>query len=161
MLPGPLSRRALMLAGALLAAGCASRRPPSGPDHWSGRLSLQVRSDPPQSFSAGFELSGHPDRGQLLLNSPLGTAVASARWTTAEAVLTSGKDARLYPSMEELLVQTTGAALPLAALFDWLGGVPTPVAGWLTDLSGLREGRLLARRESPGPAVELRIVLDR
>jgi outer membrane lipoprotein LolB len=108
---------------------------------------LQVRSDPPQSFSAGFELSGHPDRGQLLLNSPLGTAVASARWT--------------YPSMEELLIQTTGAALPLAALFDWLGGVPTPVAGWLTDLSGLSEGRLLARRESPGPAVELRILLDR
>ena len=55
----------------------------------------------------------------------------------------------------------SGRLKVLAALFDWLGGVPTPVAGWLTDLSGLREGRLLARRESPGPAVELRIVLDR
>lgn len=161
MLPPTLPRRALMLAGTLLAAGCASRRPRSGPDQWTGRLSLQVRSDPPQSFSAGFELSGQPQRGQLLLNSPLGTAVASARWTTAEAVLTSGKDARLYPSIEELLAQTTGAALPVAALFDWLSGVPTPVAGWLTDLSGLPDGRLLARRESPVPKVELRIVLDR
>lgn len=124
-------------------------------------MSLQVRSDPPQSFSASFELSGSADQGQLLLNSPLGTAVASARWNAAEAVLQSGRDARLFRSMDELLAQATGAALPLPALFDWLSGINTPVAGWLADLSGMAEGRLVARRQAPQPAVELRIALDR
>ena len=98
-------------------------------------MSLQVRSDPPQSFSA--------------------------RWNAAEAVLKSGQDARLFRSMEELLAQATGAALPLPALFDWLIGINTPVPGWLTDLSGLAEGRLVARRQTPVPAVDLRIALDR
>lgn len=124
-------------------------------------MSLQVRSDPPQSFSASFELSGSADQGQLLLNSPLGTAVASARWNAAEAVLQSGRDARLFRSMDELLAQATGAALPLPALFDWLSGINTPVTGWLADLSGMAEGRLVARRQAPQPAVELRIALDR
>jgi outer membrane lipoprotein LolB len=156
-----LPRRTLLLAAAMLASGCASRRPSDGSSFWSGRMSLQVRSDPPQSFSASFELSGSADQGQLLLNSPLGTAVASARWNAAEAVLKSGQDARLFRSMDELLAQATGAALPLPALFDWLTGINTPVPGWLTDLSGLAEGRLVARRQTPVPAVELRIALDR
>lgn len=156
-----LARRTLVVAALLGMAGCASRRTASAPQNWSGRLSMQVRSDPPQAFSAAFELSGSPEQGQLQLNSPLGTSLVSAQWTPAEAVLRSGSDARLYRSMEDLLVQATGAAVPLAALFDWLSGVPTPVDGWLTDLSGLSQGRLQASRRQPGPAVELRIVLDR
>ena len=158
--PQALPRRALLLAAAALASGCASRRPADG-HFWSGRMSLQVRSDPPQSFSASFELSGSADQGQLLLNSPLGTAVASARWNPAEAVLKSGQDARLFRSMDELLAQATGTALPLPALFDWLAGINTPVEGWLADLSGMAEGRLLARRQAPAPVIELRIALDR
>ncbi|MEI7784904.1 MAG: lipoprotein insertase outer membrane protein LolB [Betaproteobacteria bacterium] len=149
------------MSGALLAAGCASQRPASSARFWSGRLSLLVRSEPPQSFSASFELSGSADQGQLLLNSPLGTAVASARWNAAEAVLHSGQGARLYRSMDELLAQATGAALPLPALFDWLAGLDTPVSGWSTDLSAMAEGRLVARRQAPAPMVELRIALDR
>lgn len=156
-----LQRRSLLLAVALLAGGCASRRPGGAANLWSGRLNLQVRSDPPQSFSASFELSGSADQGQLLLNSPLGNALASARWNTAEAVLQSGQEARLYRSMDELLAQTTGAALPLPALFDWLAGIQTPVPGWLADLSGIAQGRLVARRQTPAPLVELRIALDR
>ena len=156
-----LARRTLVVAALLGMAGCASRRTASAPQNWSGRLSMQVRSDPPQAVSAAFELSGSPEQGQLQLNSPLGTSLVSAQWTPAEAVLRSGSDARLYRSMEDLLVQATGAAVPLAALFDWLSGVPTPVDGWLTDLSGLSQGRLQASRRQPGPAVELRIVLDR
>lgn len=149
------------MAAVLAVTGCASRRPATSPQTWSGRLSMQVRSDPPQAFSAAFELSGSPQQGLLQLISPLGTSLASARWSPDEAVLRSGSDARLYRSMEELLVQATGAALPLAALFDWLSGVPTPVEGWLTDLSSLSQGRLQASRRQPGPAVDLRIVLDR
>lgn len=154
-------RRAFMVLAAMAMTGCATRTPRQGPEHWSGRLSMQVGSNPPQAFSAGFELSGNSSQGQLLLNSPLGTAVASAQWTAEQAVLRSGSDARHYRSMEELLTHATGAALPLAALFDWLTGVPTPVAGWDTDLSGLQQGRLLASRQNPEPTVQLRILLDR
>jgi len=154
-------RRAFVLLAAMAMTGCATRTPRQGPEHWSGRLSMQVGSNPPQAFSAGFELSGNSSQGQLLLNSPLGTAVASAQWTAEQAVLRSGSDARHYRSMEELLTHATGAALPLAALFDWLTGVPTPVAGWDTDLSGLNQGRLLASRQNPEPTVQLRILLDR
>ena len=155
-----LPRRHLLLTAALLGSGCASRRPSDG-RFWSGRISMQVQSEPPQSFSASFELSGSAEQGQLLLQSPLGTAVASARWNASEAVLHSGQEARLFRSMDELLLQTTGAALPLPALFDWLAGQQTAVAGWLTDLSKMAEGRLIAQRQSPAPALQLRIILDR
>ena len=154
-------RRAFVLLAAMVLAGCATRKARQGPEQWSGRLSMQVGSNPPQAFSAGFELSGNSSQGQLLLNSPLGTAVASAQWTADQAVLRSGSDARRYRSMEELLSHATGAALPLGALFDWLVGVPTAVAGWQTDLSGLGQGRLVASRQSPEPTVQLRILLDR
>ena len=79
----------------LLAAGCAS--PPSAPPlsasatdqassgPWSGRLSLQVDSEPPQGFHAGFELLGNAQTGELRLFSPLGSALAKlpvGQWTT-------------------------------------------------------------------------------
>lgn len=153
------SRRQAVLALLLLCAGCASRPPRQV--QWAGRLSLQVRSEPAQSFSAAFELEGHARQGRLQLNSPLGTALAQARWGPDQAILQSGGDTRSYPNVEDLMLSATGAALPLAALFDWLEGRPTPVAGWIADLSGLPQGRLLARRSDPLPAVDLRIVLDR
>ena len=77
----------LCAASLLLAAGCAS--PPSAPllsasatdqtssGPWSGRLSLQVDSEPPQGFHAGFELLGNAQTGELRLFSPLGSALAS------------------------------------------------------------------------------------
>lgn len=63
------------------------------------------------------------------------------------------------------------AALPLAALFDWLRGRPWPRAesqarpdgfeqlGWVVDLSRRAEGWLLARREE-APEVTVRVRLD-
>lgn len=162
--PGPaddaLSRRHLLGLVAALSAGCASQRthPWAG---WSGRLSLQVRSEPPQSFSAVFELQGNAQQGQLQLSTPLGHAVAQASWAQGEAVLRSGSQTQRYASAEDLLMAATGAALPLGALFDWLDGRPTAVPGWVPDLSGLSQGRLQARRSEPAPAVDLRIVLER
>jgi outer membrane lipoprotein LolB len=46
----------------------------------------------------------------------------------------------------------------VAALFDWLAGVPSVADGWQVDLSGRTEGRLRARRLA-APAADLRIVL--
>jgi outer membrane lipoprotein LolB len=63
------------------------------------------------------------------------------------------------------------AALPLAALFDWLRGRPWPRAvsqarsggfeqlGWVVDLSRRAEGWLLVRREA-APEVTVRVLLD-
>lgn len=129
-------------------------------DRWSGRLSLQVQSEPPQSFSGGFEIKGNPLQGELMLNSPLGNTVLAARWSPKQATLYSGSEARSYASIDALIEQSTGAALPVGALFDWLAGKDTQSNGWTANLSRQSEGRIEARRLQPLPQTELRIVLD-
>lgn len=160
--PGPPRRRGLGWPGLALAlgllAGCATP-PASSPEqaYWSGRLALRVDSEPPQSFSAGFELRGDAGQGELQLLNPLGGTAAVARWSPQGAELHDGQQARQYASMDELTRELAGAELPLAALFDWLRGAATVPAGWQVDLSGQAEGRILARRESPPPRAELRL----
>ena len=127
---------------------------------WSGRLSLQVQSEPPQSFSGGFEIKGNPSQGELRLNSPLGNTVLAARWSPTQATLYSGSESRNYMSIDALIEQSTGAALPVAALFDWLDGKDTQSNGWTADLTRQPEGRINASRINPRPQSELRIVLD-
>ncbi len=127
---------------------------------WSGRLSLQVQSEPPQSFSGGFEIKGGPSQGELMLNSPLGNTVLAARWSRQQATLYSGSETRHYASIDTLIEQSTGAALPVAALFDWLVGKETQSNGWKADLTHQPEGRIQARRINPLPQTELRILLD-
>ena len=78
-----------------------------------------------------------------------------------QAVLERGQQRWQQANVEQLSQQLTGTALPMGLLFDWLQAKATSAEGWLPDLSGLGEGRILARRESPAPAVNLRIVLDR
>jgi outer membrane lipoprotein LolB len=152
---------------ALLLAACAQvPRTPSADvppgDVRSGRLALSVADQPTQSFSAGFELRGQPQAGQLTLLNPLGGTVAVLRWQPGTAVLeTPGKPPQQFPSIDAMVEQAAGAAMPVAALFDWLAGVNTPVPGWEADLSQLGEGRLRAQRREPPPQADLRVVLDR
>lgn len=129
-------------------------------DSWSGRLSLQVQTEPPQSFSGGFEIKGNPNKGELMLNSPLGNTVLAARWSPQQATLYSGSETRRYASIDALIEQSTGAALPVTALFDWLAGKDTQSNGWTADLTRQAEGHIQARRLQPLPQTELRIVLD-
>ena len=153
----------LSLIGATLA-GCATPPRPVEPDvaasTWSGRLSLTVDQEPPQSFFAGFLLKGTPRQGTLDLYSPLGSTIAQVRWSPGEAIAQQGKMAREYPDMESLMRDITGANVPVAALFDWLEGKPTPVPGWQPDLSQLPQGRLSARRTQPHPEAELVLLLE-
>ena len=160
----------LCAATLLLAAGCAS--PPSaapvtasttdqastGP--WSGRLSLQVDSEPPQGFHAGFELLGNAQTGELRLFSPLGSALASAQWDAGSALLLRGDERRAYPDIESLTAALTGAALPVATLFEWLQGRAVELPGWSVEL-GPADGRVRARRLEPAPTATLRLILDR
>ena len=164
----PLRRRVALLAGLLLATafmtGCASPSRAERPDgaqisFWAGRISLQVQSDPPQAFFAGFELKGNPAEGELTLNSPLGNSLAVLRWSPQEAVLDSGNQIQRFATVDELIEKATGAAVPLPALFDWLDGKNTAADGWKADLSQQPEGRISASRTMPQPRSDLRIVL--
>ncbi len=128
---------------------------------WTGRLSLQVQSDPPQSFSAGFELQGSPEQGQLTLRSPLGNTLAVASWSPTGAQLQTSGPPRAYASLDTLMESTTGAAVPLASLFSWLRGENAAAEGWEPDLSRASEGRINARRIAPLPAAQLRVVVEK
>lgn len=155
----------LLACALLLLQACAAPPRPADTapqaEHWSGRLGLLVASEPPQSFFAGFELSGNPQAGELKLNSPLGSTLALMQWQPGQTLLRQGEQTRRYESLEALSQDVTGAAIPVRALFGWLNGTPQAVEGWEADLGGLPDGRLIARRLMPLPTAELRVVLER
>lgn len=155
----------VLLAAVFFMAGCAAP-PQVDLGHrsellpWSGRLAVRVESDPAQSFSAGFELSGTPLTGQLTLYTPLGTTAAALSWTAQTAVMRRSGEVQHFTSLDALIEQALGAEIPVLALFAWLAGDSLVVAGWNADLSQHGAGRITARRTAPAPAVELRLVLD-
>ena len=156
----------LAAGAALIAAGCASPpRTAPGADRdngpWSGRLAIQVEDNQRESFSAGFELKGSAAAGELALYNPLGGTVAVLSWEPGKATMRTNDQAREFESVDSLVEHATGAAIPVAALFDWLRGIDTPVPGWQPDLSLLAQGRLRAQRLQPPPPADLRVVLDR
>jgi len=157
-------RRACLVAAgtaaALLLSACTAPRPPgaAGEAFWSGRLALRLDSTPPQSFSAGFDLRGSPQAGELQLNSPLGTTLASVRWSPQGAELRQGDWFERRDSLDELTTEISGTALPVVALFGWLRGDSTAADGWTVDLSQQPQGRITARRTTPLPSAELRLL---
>ncbi|MFP8833175.1 lipoprotein insertase outer membrane protein LolB [Hydrogenophaga sp. XSHU_21] len=155
-----IDRRSATLALAALLAGCATPRPPAGGDSWSGRLALRVDSTPPQAFSARFDLEGSARAGELRLSSVLGQTLATVRWSPAGAELQRGSDITRRGSLDELTGELSGAALPVAAMFDWLAGRASETGGWRADLSAQPQGRFSARREQPLPVAELRVVME-
>jgi outer membrane lipoprotein LolB len=125
-------------------------------------MALQVEDSQSQSFSAGFQLKGDARTGELTLFNPLGGTLAELSWAPRAATLRSSNGpAQEFESVGALVAHATGSALPVAALFDWLRGTNTPVAGWQADLSQLERGRLRAQRLHPTPPADLRVVLDR
>lgn len=147
----------------IFIAGCASitsQKPISYLDSavWTGRLAIQVKDQPSQSFSANFQLHGSAERGELNLMSPLGNTLALLAWQPQNASLQTGSDLRSFTSLEALIQEATGTAIPVTALFDWLTGIPAPVEGWQVDLSQRAQGRVLAYRTQP--ATTLRLILE-
>jgi outer membrane lipoprotein LolB len=121
---------------------------------------LRIDSEQPQSFSAGFELTGTAHTGALVLSSPLGNILAALSWTPDSAFMRANGELRRFESLDALLLTATGAAIPIATLFAWLQGDNASAPGWLADLTQLDAGRLVARRTEPAPPVELRLVLE-
>jgi len=152
---------------ALWLAGCATVAPPA-PDarHWSGRLGLTVldaagQAQAQSAVSASFQLDGSPSEGSLSLSTPIGSTLAVLKWQPGHARLEANGTVEEYGSLDALAAAATGTPIPVAALFDWLDGRPTPVPGWTPDLSRIADGRLAAHRTQPPPPAELRLVLDR
>lgn len=153
----------ILLAAATWLSGCATPSPQTLPatDFWTGRIGVQIQSQPPQNLSAAFELQGTAERGELLLLSPLGNTLAALRWTPEAAHLAQGERRWSSDSLDQLTEQLAGTPLPVAALFDWMIGQATTPAGWQVDLSQWVQGRIQAERQHPLPAVQLRVVLER
>lgn len=140
----------------------ASYAPIPPPISWAGRLAYKVEDQPSQSYSGAFELRGAPQAGSLNVLSPFGTNVAQLSWQPGLASLRESGQTREFESLQALLKATTGMPLPVAALFDWLAGIPSEVDGWEVDLRLHEQGRYTAKRTGLGQAaVELRIILDR
>lgn len=150
---------------------------PAEPGWTQGRLLVRVdasASQAAQSASAAFELRGSGSSGELRLNSPLGTRLATATWSPGRARLAMVDGERSYTSLDELSRQALGQALPLAALPDWLAGRPWSEAsykntsdgfeqlGWLVSTAQRAQGLIEAHRSasSAAPAVLLRVRLD-
>ena len=149
----------------ILIAGCAHKTGATAFNDaqkafWTGRIGLQIESEPPQSFFASFELKGQAEQGELMLTSPIGSTLAVMRWGPGEAVLESGGQLKRFDSVDTLLERSTGAAIPVSALFDWLNGKSTSLNGWTADLSQQATGRVEAVRAAPLPATKLRIVFE-
>ena len=154
------------LAGAFLLAACAApRTTPDGLSHWQGRLALRVESTvtdaAPQSIAAGFDLSGSPLAGELVLYTPLGNSAATLSWTEHSATLRSATESRTFESLEALIRHTMGTELPVAELFAWLAGDNPVVPGWEADLSRYAQGSILARHTRPGTQAQLRLILEK
>jgi outer membrane lipoprotein LolB len=169
---------ATLLATLALALGGCAALPPPEPGTIAGRLALQVEAHqerPAQSISAGFDLRGTAERGELRLSTPLGTTLAAAFWGPGQARLVTPQGERRFDDLDALSRDAFGESLPLRALPDWLRGRPWPGAadsalplvpgpgfvqlGWTIDLAGFEVGRLLAWRAGP-PGVRLRAQLD-
>jgi len=157
---------ALLMAVVLTACATPSRRAQSAGaestklPEWQGRISVQVLGQAPSSMSASFWLRGNENHGELDIYSPLGTTLGTLQWTPQAVELSEGGKLRYFQSLAELTEQTTGAALPIDAMFGWLQGRETQAPGWQADLSRLAKGTLNARRSNPLPEVTLRIQLD-
>lgn len=156
-------RLGLLLAAAAWLSGCATpnRQTPHSPAFWAGRIGVQIQSQPPQSLSAAFELQGSAERGELLLLSPIGSTLAQLSWSPQTASLNQGGRQWASHSLDDLTTQLSGTPLPVAALFDWLNGQASTPAGWQVDLSQWGQGRIQAERQTPAPAVQLKVVLER
>jgi len=155
-----MNRRLVVVALGILLGACASAPQERPTQFWSGRLGLQVQSDPPQNLQTAFELQGNPQSGDLTLLNLVGGIVARLSWTPQQATLVRGNERWTQPNVEQLAQQLVQTALPIQALFDWIEGHPQPHAGWEVDLSARAQGRITARRTSPSPEALLRIVLD-
>ncbi len=121
---------------------------------------MRISTEPVQSFFAAFDLRGNARSGELSLYSPLGSTIARMQWAPGLAQLNWNGQQRNFDSVGALTQEVTGTELPITSLFSWLAGQDSQADGWSADLVHLGDGKLVAERTHPGPAVTMRLVLD-
>lgn len=186
-----MKRRSLLGVATLALAlgtlsGCATVQPPMAATDplarsYAGRMAVKVEGDEARSFTAGFDLQGTDQRGQLALVSPIGTQVGRAVWQPGSVLWQAADGERRFESLDELSQELLGDVVPLGALFDWIAGRPwsgqssrpltvTDTAdsgetgfrqlGWNVQTGRAAEGVIVAQRRLPAPTVTVRIKLD-
>lgn len=181
-------KRRTLLSVATLAlgtlSGCATVQPPMAATDplarsYAGRMAVKVEGDEARSFTAGFDLQGTDQRGQLALVSPIGTQVGRAVWQPGLVLWQAADGERRFESLDELSQELLGDVVPLGALFDWIAGRPwheqpsRPLTdttdgsatgfrqlGWNVQTGRAAEGVIVAQRRLPAPTVTVRIKLD-
>lgn len=175
-----IRRGALLALAGLVLVGCATApRPTADAPTLSGRLLVKVTAgatQPAQSHSGSFELSGDERRGRMRLLGPLGTQVALARWDERGASLQDGQGSREFPDVPAMTTEALGEAVPLGALIQWMQGQPwagapyQPLAsvtpgfvqlGWSVDLARWADEALIEATRVDPPGVSVRAKLDR
>jgi outer membrane lipoprotein LolB len=96
----------------------------------------------------------------MTLFNPLGGTASVLTWDTQTATMRVNGDSQHHPSLNALINRVIGIEIPVGALFAWLAGELAVADGWTPDLSRHGSGRITAKRTSPAPPVELRVVLD-
>ncbi|MBI5330399.1 MAG: outer membrane lipoprotein LolB [Betaproteobacteria bacterium] len=154
------SRRGVLVALALLAAGCAeppiapapvagARTAPPASFRLEGRVSVKSGEE---SFSGGIAWRHVPDADEILLTTPLGQGVAELRITPQGANLVDGKGRQhAAPDTASLLRQTLGVELPLQGLVWWALGRPRPDAPAHEEFDAAGQ---VARMEQDGWRIE-------
>jgi outer membrane lipoprotein LolB len=130
---------------------------------FSGRLSLRMHQPGTGATDGGtlfFEFDGSPDEGTLVLQTIIGTAVATARWNPAFAEILMPQGKRTGATLDDVATALLGQELPLAAILHWVRAIPWAGApheartdgfdqlGWSISLEGWHERMITARRSA-------------
>ncbi|NBX95670.1 MAG: hypothetical protein EBQ88_02750 [Betaproteobacteria bacterium] len=128
---------------------------------FSGRLSLRVqqpRTGATDGATLLFEFEGGPEEGTLVLQTVIGTAVATARWNPQGAEILTPQGKRTGAKLDDVATALLGQELPLEAILHWVRAQPWTQApyeprgegfeqlGWWVSLEGWHERMITARR---------------
>jgi outer membrane lipoprotein LolB len=136
-------RKAGLLLGILLLAGCAALRvepgAPPARDQLSafsleGRFSLRQED---KNYSGRLSWRHQGANNALMLSSPFGQGIAEIT-TSADGAQLTTSDGKRYsaPDVETLTAQVLGYSLPLALLTEWVRGRGTRSAAAELDAQG-------------------------
>jgi outer membrane lipoprotein LolB len=128
---------------------------------FSGRLSLRVHQPRTGVTDGGtvlFDFIGSPDAGTLVLQTVIGTAVATAKWSPQGAEIVTPRGRHTGERLDDVASVLLGQPLPLAAILQWVRAEPWPLAphearatgfeqlGWSISLEAWHERVVTAHR---------------
>jgi outer membrane lipoprotein LolB len=104
----------------------------------SGRVAARVTGESTRGFSGGFSWARRPTGDTIELLTPLGQIAARMSVTAAGVTIERSDGTRTTTSDPEgFLSESFGVALPLAALPNWLQGVPLPETPYRAEADAL------------------------